>query len=204
MASEPGARYPVVGGVMRPGGLALTQRLLDRTGLAPGDRVLDIGCGAGETVAYLIRQGYDALGVDNDPGVFPGACRPASQLLADAARLPFDNASFDAVLLECALSVMPAATVLAESHRILRTQGLLCLADLCAADGPLSPTAWQEMIRRCGFRMRCWEDHTPALLDYAVQALWETGGRPDAEACTGVAFAGRPGYFIAVAEKEGA
>lgn len=43
---------------------ALTLAVLDRAGIRPPARVLDVGCGWGTTLEALERQGYQAAGVD--------------------------------------------------------------------------------------------------------------------------------------------
>lgn len=40
-------------GVLRPGGLALTDEMVGAAALPPGAQVLDVGCGVGTAVAYL-------------------------------------------------------------------------------------------------------------------------------------------------------
>ena len=44
----------------------LFNQLLRRR-LVPGLRVLDMGCGAGRNLVYLLRSGYDVYGIDSDP-----------------------------------------------------------------------------------------------------------------------------------------
>ena len=39
------------------------------TGIGPGPRVLDVGCGSGELLAYLGRLGASPAGVDPAPGM---------------------------------------------------------------------------------------------------------------------------------------
>jgi tellurite methyltransferase len=35
--------------------------------IAPGMRILDAGCGSGRNLVYLLREGYEVFGVDQDP-----------------------------------------------------------------------------------------------------------------------------------------
>lgn len=122
---------------LRPGGLGLTRRLVEPAGLAPGAKLLDVGCGAGASVELLRREyGLAALGVDQNPP--PPAGAEAGVLLeADAHRLPFADDMFEAVLFECSLSKMDKpALALAEAARVLKPGGLLLLADLYAKGAP--------------------------------------------------------------------
>ena len=47
------------GAPLRPGGLALTETLLDFAGFRPGDTVADIGCGLGASIRLMNRRGID-------------------------------------------------------------------------------------------------------------------------------------------------
>ena len=64
----------------------------------PGGRVLDVGCGVGQVVARLTREGYEAHGVDVAPAniaktqSFTDLC-----LLYDGSRLPYPDRHFDSV-----------------------------------------------------------------------------------------------------------
>jgi SAM-dependent methyltransferase len=63
-----------------------------------GDRVLDVGCGAGQVVGKLTEAGYEAHGVDvSEPNIerarrFSDRCQ-----CYDGRRLPFDNGHFASV-----------------------------------------------------------------------------------------------------------
>jgi SAM-dependent methyltransferase len=79
---------------------------LDALGLRPADRVLELGCGRGRTVeraAEIVIEGQ-VIGVDHAEAVVHAAawrCRRLIELgrvqlhVADSARLPFANGSFD-------------------------------------------------------------------------------------------------------------
>jgi SAM-dependent methyltransferase len=81
----------------------LGQRAMAELDLGPGRRVLDIGCGAGETTLELAASGAEALGVDISHVLLDVARRRvrdanlARVLEADAQTYPFEPASFDAV-----------------------------------------------------------------------------------------------------------
>ena len=40
--------------------------------IRPGMRIFDAGCGYGRNLVYLLREGYDVFGVDNDPAAIAG------------------------------------------------------------------------------------------------------------------------------------
>jgi len=73
--------------------------------LHPGQRVLDIGCGTGKWVAYLIQKGIHCLGIDYSDLAVEKARGRLQELTdrtvifkADATHLPFEPKSFDAIL----------------------------------------------------------------------------------------------------------
>src|SRR5271166_5790996 len=94
--------------LFRPGGLELTARAIALARLGAGATVLDLGCGAGQSVKYMRGLGIDAIGID-----CAGSGEPAAQglglyehIVASAEELPFPDCSVDGVLAECSVSVM--------------------------------------------------------------------------------------------------
>lgn len=80
----------------------LGRRAMAELDLGPGRRILDIGCGAGETTLALAAAGAEATGVDISRPLLDVARRRAEGLPgvrfleADAQTYPFEPASFDA------------------------------------------------------------------------------------------------------------
>ncbi len=56
--------------------------------IVPGMRVLDAGCGYGRNLVYLLREGFEVSGVDEDPRAIAETRRLAATL---APGLPADN-----------------------------------------------------------------------------------------------------------------
>ena len=184
--------HQITGGVIRPGGLDLTERALACCSLPPGARVLDVGCGAGATVEYLGRHGLVAAGVDASAQFFrSGRQRNGGLSLAQATgeRLPLTGGIMDAVLAECSLSVMEHSDqTLAEFFRVLKPGGKLVISDLylrrvegardlrrlpltgCLA-GAWSREELAAQLDARGFRTLLWEDHSVALRQLAAQLI---------------------------------
>lgn len=99
------------------------------TAFAPGERVLDVGCGFGRDLDVLLAAGFDAVGVDPDPeAVAYTQGRGLSVTQAPAEQLPHDTASFDGVILDGVLQFTDPVTALAEAARVLKPGGTLLLA----------------------------------------------------------------------------
>ncbi|MCW2513073.1 MAG: hypothetical protein JWR11_2115 [Mycobacterium sp.] len=114
-------------------------RLLDVT---PGDTVLDVACGPGNTTRTLVAAvGPDglAVGVDSSATMLAQAVRetlPGSQVgyvRADAVDLPFADGTFDAVSCYGALYLMddPLGS-LREMIRLLKPGGRIAVLTTCA------------------------------------------------------------------------
>ena len=110
----------------------------------PGDRVLDIGCGAGRHAFEAYRRGARVVAADLDvtelrpvSGMFAamraeGEAAPpaaaATALSADATRLPFGSESFDAIIAAEILEHVPDdAAAMAEIARVLRPGGTVAI-----------------------------------------------------------------------------
>lgn len=79
----------------------LAEPLLDAGQVAKGSRVLDLGCGPGQVAAAATRRGADARGVDASSAmvVHATAANPGLRFdVSDAAKLPYADGTFDAVL----------------------------------------------------------------------------------------------------------
>src|SRR6185436_13248163 len=56
--------------------------------ITPGMRVVDAGCGSGRNLVYLLSEGYEVFGVDEDPAAVASVQRMAASL---APNLPQGN-----------------------------------------------------------------------------------------------------------------
>lgn len=123
---------------------------LTRLALGPGSRVLDVACGSGGPDLHLARTtGAHVLGVDsNAPAVATAIERARREDLASLARfeeadathpLPFEDATFDAVVCIDAVNHLPdRLQVLRDWHRLVRPGGHILFTDPVVVTGLLS------------------------------------------------------------------
>lgn len=212
--------------ILRPGGLALTDRLVQACAFKAGDRVADVGCGFGATVEHLRTvYGLDATGIDpafplQEPGL-PYASR-LPLISGFAEELPFGSGTLDGIVAECTLSVIAnKEQALAEFCRALRSGGKLAITDVYARDPrgaelvgavrlPFGMTdiltrgTLDVMLKRQGFCVSLFEDHSQALKEYVFHEIM---GNDANGACSWLKSVrtlkpAMPGYFLLVAQKE--
>jgi len=107
-------------------------RLLADAGLATEGKLLDVGCGSGQTMAWFrqLNPRWRAVGLDvAEDGLVAARQLDESVLAASALDLPFADSSFDLVITLDVLQHLPLdggdLRALPEMHRVLRPGGIL-------------------------------------------------------------------------------
>ena len=127
--SERASTYDRVTGQVTAG---VTEPLLDAAGVQAGMRVLDVGCGTGIVTAAAAGRGARVTGADLAGGMLAVARKRHPELsfvAADAEALPFDAATFGAVVASLVVNHVPAPPrAVGEFARVLVHGGRVAVA----------------------------------------------------------------------------
>lgn len=168
---------------LRPGGRKATDWLIANGDFNADKKVLEVACNMGTTAIGLAQQfGCHIEGVDLDENALAKAqANIASHHLQDkihvqranAMKLPFDDNSFDIVINEAMLTMLPLQAkikAVTEYYRVLKPNGFLLTHDVMltsenSADiiaqlrdainitvTPLTKEGWKSVFADCGFR----------------------------------------------------
>lgn len=109
-------------GMSNPGNWAHKMRVLKSIGAPTGPRILDYGCGAGETVGSLADAGFDAYGFD----ILDYVNVPSNRIsIGNPGRLPYPDGYFDMIFSDQVFEhAQDQDVVFAELHRITRPGGV--------------------------------------------------------------------------------
>jgi sarcosine/dimethylglycine N-methyltransferase len=185
-------------------GLAATAELATLAGITSDTSVLDVGSGVGGPARFLAETyGCRVTGVDlSEPFVDAaryltertGQSGLVSFQTASALELPFDDGSFNVVLLQhVAMNICDRPRLYREIRRVLKSGGRFATFDVVLNSGePHYPLPWsrtpatsflltaaatREVIEPVGFRTLAWQDDTEAAKAWAAQ-LRASGPQP--------------------------
>ena len=161
----------------------LNEFMANKAGLDPQSRLLDIGCGNGNTAMWLCGTrecrvvGVDLSGVriSNANRDLEGASAPLRERVsfekASATALPFEDGSFSHVWSQATIYHIPdKVTTLREAYRVLAPGGTFIFDDLIKPKPDISETARTYVYDRLHF-------DTDFSFQSYQEALKETGFR---------------------------
>lgn len=174
-------------------GLAATADLAGLAGIRADMSVLDVGSGVGGPARFLSATvGCKVTGVDLSEAFIEasryltmrtGQGAQVAFQAASALDLPFETASFDAVLLQhVAMNIKDRSGLYREIRRVLRLGGKFATFDVVSNGGePHFPVPWarvssvshlltaaatREAVEASGFRTRVFQDETARVADW--------------------------------------
>jgi demethylmenaquinone methyltransferase/2-methoxy-6-polyprenyl-1,4-benzoquinol methylase len=153
MFDEVAPRYDLTNAVLSlgqdRGWRTAVARALD---LRPGQRVLDLAAGTATSSAVLAKSGATVVGCDFSLGMLrQGRGKPVELVAGDALKLPFADASFDAVTISFGLrNVASAVDGLREMRRVTKPGGRLVV---------------------CEFSHPTWKPFRTVYVEYLMKAL---------------------------------
>ncbi|HGO5854221.1 TPA: class I SAM-dependent methyltransferase [Mannheimia haemolytica] len=168
---------------LRPGGKLATDWLIANGDFHKDKKVLEVACNMGTTAIQLAKQfECEIVGIDLDEEALEKARKNIQEnevehlvqvQRANATKLPFDDASFDIVINEAMLTMLPQEAkekAIREYFRVLKPNGFLLTHDIVLntdnADellnelrdainitvSPLTKANWKTLFHHCGFR----------------------------------------------------
>lgn len=160
-----------------------------RIGDAARGRVLEVGAGTGAMLEHYGDDVDEVVATEPDPHMLARAVRrrrpakiPVQIRQADAQDLPFEDASFDTVVVALALCTIPdPRRALTEARRVLRPGGRLLFVEHVRSPRPwlaklqrLLTPVWQKVAGGCHLDRDTVADIRQAGFD--VENVWRSGG----------------------------
>jgi ubiquinone/menaquinone biosynthesis C-methylase UbiE len=165
--------------------------------LSEQNAVLDLGCGRGATIQYLLdKYSIKAVGIDPSKKLLQIAKEknPSGTFVFGSGEdLSFKDKNFDCVFAECTLSLMhDVETTLKEVHRVLKADGWFIITDVYAKNpqaidslqnfslnscvrGLHELPVLQEKLEKRGFEIMLLEDCSHYLKELMVKIIFSHG-----------------------------
>jgi len=134
---------------------SLIARVIERAGLQPHDKVMDLGCGPGTLAVAFARAGMDVVAVDPEPAMLGAAGKAAQEAgvsltlrEGSSFALPVDDAPFRLVAMGRSFHWMDGTNTLAALDAIVMADGALAFFD--DDHPPTSENRWRTALRELG------------------------------------------------------
>ena len=193
-------------GFVSPGGLETTSEFIDKLNLKTNDRVLDVGCGVGGAIFYMVEKyGVSAVGIDLSTNMVHTALERAMEKpmldiefeICDAGAKQFEPASFDVIFSrDTLLHVEDKMSLFANFFKWLKPGGQVLITDYCCGEAKpskefqdyvagrgyhlLSPIKYGNVLEATGFENVVVEDRTHQFISILKTELNTTEKTQDA------------------------
>ncbi|GAB3021751.1 methyltransferase domain-containing protein [Niabella terrae] len=181
--------------VLRPGGRALTRKLISGLAISPADRIVELAPGLGYTATLALKdhpESYIGIDADRDAVAFLTSRLRGPHIRfrqGSAADTGLASQSKDKVYGEAMLTMQAdhrKSEIIREAHRILIHKGLYAIHELGLKDvdadlkvriqrdlaeaikvnaRPLTAAEWQSLLEKEGFKVKAIHTHPMALLE---------------------------------------
>lgn len=147
-----------VGGA-HPGGLQLTKSILSKEKIDKATKILDVGCGTGQTSAYISKKyGCQVTAFDCNKIMLEKAQKrfrsmqlPIDTCYGIAEKLPFEDGSFDMILSESVTAFTDISESIPEFKRVLKPNGILLAIEMIR-EKPVTEAELGEILHFYGIR----------------------------------------------------
>ncbi|MEY9977931.1 class I SAM-dependent methyltransferase [Lysinibacillus sp. RC79] len=145
-------------GGAHPGGINLTKEIFKTENINRNSRILDVGCGTGQTAAYLAKE-YEAkvTGIDINSEMVAKAKRrmkknrlPVKIIECSIEQVPLPDHTFDFIISESVLSFVNKPNALKEIFRLLKKGGRFIAIEFTIHQ-PLEENIEKEIKQFYGF-----------------------------------------------------
>lgn len=167
-------RYDITNTVLSAGQDRVWRRATrEALGVGLGDKVLDLAAGTAVSTVELEKSGAWCVAADFSVGMLKaGAARPVPKVAADATRLPFGDAMFDAVTISFGLrNVVDNLAGLREMARVTRPGGRLVVCEFSTPTVPVFSTIYKEYLMRALPRVARAVSSNPDAYVYLAESI---------------------------------
>lgn len=123
-----------------PGGFELTKSILNNEEIDKDNKILEAGCGLGQTSQYLAETyGCHIYALDNHPEMVKQATKrfqlnnvPVNVCMSSIENMPFPAEYFDFIIAESSTSFTSIQNTIGEYYRVLKPGGIIITIDMTA------------------------------------------------------------------------
>jgi len=141
--------------------------------IGPNEKVLDLAAGTAVSTVELASSGAWCVAADFSVGMLrAGASRKVPKVAADATRLPFGDAMFDAVTISFGLrNVVDHTAALREMARVTRPGGRLVVCEFSTPTNGLFATVYKEYLMQALPRIARAVSSNPEAYVYLAESI---------------------------------